>query len=63
MEAAPPEHKALFNAIKNNDHAGVRALVRENPTILRDASRSAGTMKAVGYAVLKIAYNDSPCCE
>ena len=58
---APPEHKALFAAIKNNDHEGVRALVRAHPTILRDASKAAGTTKAVGYAVTKIVWNEGSC--
>ena len=58
---APPEHNALFAAIKNNDHDGVRALVRANPNIIRDASRAAGATKAVGYAVEKIVYDLGSC--
>ncbi len=58
-----PEHKALFTAIKNNDHDQVRALVAQHPTILRDASKNAGTTKAVGYAVEQIVWNRGACCE
>ena len=34
--------KALFAAIKNDEHERVRALVAEYPTLLRDASWNGG---------------------
>jgi hypothetical protein len=51
------QHKALFKAIKNNEHERIRELVATYPSILQEAA-SSGTTKAVGYAVQKIVFGD-----
>ena len=53
--ASPDAQRALFAAIKNNDHDLVRQLAAANPGILQTASKQ-GTIKAVGYAVQVIVF-------
>ena len=52
------QHKALFKAIKNNEHERIRELVATYPSILQEAASNGGTTKAVGYAVQKIVFGD-----